>query len=79
MFSTLLKYNYYVRFKVFTAVNMKSSVFWDVTPLCSCNNRLGISSQRVSVVSVFSSSPILVTLMNEAFLRNVGSYKSHTA
>jgi hypothetical protein len=30
--------------------------------------------------SVVPSSPILVTLMKEAlFLRNVGSYKSHTA
>jgi hypothetical protein len=29
--------------------------------------------------SVVPSSPILVTLMEAEFLRNVGSYKSHTA
>jgi hypothetical protein len=28
---------------------------------------------------VLFGSPILVTLMTEAFLRNAGSYKSHTA
>jgi hypothetical protein len=26
-------------FEVFTAVNMKSGVFWDVTPCGSCKNR----------------------------------------
>jgi hypothetical protein len=30
----------YVRFEVFTAVTMKNSVFWDVTPCDSCKNRL---------------------------------------
>jgi hypothetical protein len=29
----------YVRFEVFTAVNMKNGVFWDVTPYGSCKNR----------------------------------------
>jgi hypothetical protein len=29
----------YVRFEVFTAVNMKNGVFWDVTPHGSCRNR----------------------------------------
>jgi hypothetical protein len=28
-----------VRFKVFTAVTMKNSVFWDVTPSGPCKNR----------------------------------------
>jgi hypothetical protein len=28
-----------VRFEVFTAVTMKNSVFWDVTPCGSCKNR----------------------------------------
>jgi hypothetical protein len=28
-----------VRFEVFTAVTMKSGVFWDVTPCGSCKNR----------------------------------------
>jgi hypothetical protein len=35
---------------------------------------------ELAIASVVPSSPILVTLMKEAlFLRNVGSYKSHTA
>jgi hypothetical protein len=29
----------YVRFEVFTAVTMKSAVFWNVTPCDSCKNR----------------------------------------
>jgi hypothetical protein len=29
----------YVRFEVFTAVTMKSGVFWDITPCGSCNIR----------------------------------------
>jgi hypothetical protein len=46
---------------------MKNGVFWDVTTLAV-------------TASVVPSSPILVTLMKEAkFLRNFGSYKSHTA
>jgi hypothetical protein len=28
-----------VRFEVFTKVTMKNSVFWDVTPCCSCKKR----------------------------------------
>jgi hypothetical protein len=28
-----------IRFEVFTAVTMKNSVFWDVTPCGSCKNR----------------------------------------
>jgi hypothetical protein len=27
-----------VRYEVFTAVNMKNAVFWDVTPRDSCKN-----------------------------------------
>jgi hypothetical protein len=30
---------YYVGFDVFTAVNMKNAVFWDVAPVGSCKNR----------------------------------------
>jgi hypothetical protein len=30
-----------VRFEVFTAVTMKSGVFWDVMPCGSCKNRFG--------------------------------------
>jgi hypothetical protein len=42
---------------------------------------LRIVLRLVVTASVFPSSPILVTLMKEAlrFLRNIGSYKSHTA
>jgi hypothetical protein len=34
---------FFVRFEVFTAVVMKSIIFWDVTPrsLLSCNRRFG--------------------------------------
>jgi hypothetical protein len=28
-----------LRFEIFTAVTMKNSVFWDVTPCGSCKNR----------------------------------------
>jgi hypothetical protein len=75
----------HVRFEVFTAVIMKNCVFWDVTPCGSCKNRRLVflrSVRRLLVTaSVVPSSPILVILMKEAlkFLRNVGSYKSHTA
>jgi hypothetical protein len=48
-----------VRFDVFKAVTMKNGVFWDVTPCGSCKNR------RFGAY-VVPSSPILVTLMNEA-------------
>jgi hypothetical protein len=29
---------HYVRFKVLTAVDMKNTVFWDITPFCCCQN-----------------------------------------
>jgi hypothetical protein len=29
----------FVRFEVFTAMTMKNTVFWDVTPCCCCKNR----------------------------------------
>jgi hypothetical protein len=55
------------RFEVFTAVTMKNGVFWGFSPL------------QVAA-GVVPSSPIFVTLMKGSrFLRNVGSYKSHTA
>jgi hypothetical protein len=67
------------------AVN--NGVFWDVTPRGSCKNRRfgGTEAQlrRLLVAaSVFPISLILVTLMETGdarFLRNVDSYKSHTA
>jgi hypothetical protein len=63
----------YLRFEVFTALNMKNGVFWDVTLCGSCKNqRFGgtafLCSMRELLVaaSVVPSSPILVTLMKEA-------------
>jgi hypothetical protein len=50
-----------VRFEVFTALAMKSGVFWDVTPwyfFAACRWLL-------VTVSIVTSSPILVTLMKE--------------
>jgi hypothetical protein len=52
-------WRHYVRFEVFTAVTMKNGVFWDVTP-CGSMGRLLVAA------SVVPSSPILVTLMEEA-------------
>jgi hypothetical protein len=47
--------------------------------LKSYMNSLSISSQCASVAGIVPTSQILVTLMKEKFLRNVGSYMSHTA
>jgi hypothetical protein len=74
---------------------MKNGVFWVVTPCGSCKNRRfggtwlllhqgdkNRSVRRLLVAAcVVPIAPIFVTLMKEApgFLRNVGSYKSHTA
>jgi hypothetical protein len=38
-----------------------------------------VASEFVSAASVVPNSPILVTLIKATFLRNVESYKSHTA
>jgi hypothetical protein len=44
-------------------IYLKNAVFWDVTPFCSCARCV----LRLQVIAhVFSSSPILVTLMMEA-------------
>jgi hypothetical protein len=45
-----------VRFEVFTAVTMKSGVFWDVTACGSCKNRL--SEERSTFI-------IRVTIIGE--------------
>jgi hypothetical protein len=69
-----------VRFQVFTAVTMKNGAFRDATPCGSCKNRRFGSAAFIRVTGEFSSSvrrllvtasvlpssPILVTLMNEA-------------
>jgi hypothetical protein len=68
-----------VRFEVFTVVTMKNGVFWDVMPWALVRTDV---KKRASVASYgyVPSSPILVTLMMKTkFLRNVGSYESHTA
>jgi hypothetical protein len=83
-----------VRFEIFTAVTMKNGLFWAVTPCGSCKNRrlggtfclhrqgefLGIVRRLLVMANVAPSSPFLVTLIDGGakFLRNVGSYKSHT-
>jgi hypothetical protein len=43
--------------------------------------KIGELGTTLAAASLVPSSPILVTLMKESakFLRNVGSYKSHTA
>jgi hypothetical protein len=61
---------------------MKNGVVWDVTPCGSCKYRRILCNVRQLLVtaSVVPSSPILDPDEGEAkFLRNVGSYKSHTA
>jgi hypothetical protein len=56
-------------FEVFTAVNMKKGVFWDVTPCGSCKNRRFGGTWRLLHPDEGGAR----------FLRNVGSYKIHTA
>jgi hypothetical protein len=59
---------HYVGFEVFTAVTMKNAAFWDLVPRGSCNNRRFGGTGRM-----FSKDG------GNTFLRNVGSYKTHTA
>jgi hypothetical protein len=59
-----------VRFEVFTTVNMKNVVFWDVTPCDSCKNRRFRGNLRTVLrllvtANVVPSSQFLVTLMKE--------------
>jgi hypothetical protein len=58
-----------LRFEVYKAVTMKKGVFWDVTPCGSCKNDV---SEELSA----SCHP---DEGGAKFLRNVGSYNSHTA
>jgi hypothetical protein len=60
-----------VRFEVFTAVTVKNGVFWDVTPCGSCKNRRFAGTWRL----LHQGDP---DEGGARFLRNVGSYKSHT-
>jgi hypothetical protein len=61
-----------VRFEVSTAVTMKNAVLLDVTPYGSCKNQRfgGTSKLTDSCHSDYGGAKLL---------RNVGSYKSHTA
>jgi hypothetical protein len=66
------------RFKVFTAVSMKNSVLWDVTPCVSCNNRRFASVVwllvTANVIHIFTDS-CLPDGGGYTSFRNVGSYK----
>jgi hypothetical protein len=56
---------------------LKNTVFWNVTPCGSCKDR---GFEAVVTANVVPSSPILVTYDGgDMFLRNIGSYKTHTA
>jgi hypothetical protein len=73
---------YYVRFEAFTAVTVKSAVLWDITPCDSCTNRRSClcSVLRLLVTAnIAPSSLIHPDDGYDTFLRNVGSYKSHTS
>jgi hypothetical protein len=75
----------YESFEVFTAVTMKNGVFWDVTPCDSCKNRRfeELSAFFIRVTRIGQLGTTLALTSNPdggaKFLRNVGSYKSHTA
>jgi hypothetical protein len=60
----------YVRFEVFTAVTMKNSVFWDVTPCGSCKN---VSKERIAyiirVTRIGEVGPTLAATSNRRTLR----------
>jgi hypothetical protein len=69
----------YVRFEVFTAVAIKNAVFWDVTPCGSCKiQRFGVMHRRYHREGTPADS-FHPDDGGDAFLRNVGSYKSQTA
>jgi hypothetical protein len=69
--------NYYLGFEVFTAVVMKSMIFWDVTPcsLLRCNRRFGGTStlQHQGRRKKFSKKPASKQGASSGmFPRNVG-------
>jgi hypothetical protein len=70
--SNIKNYDVLVRFEVSTAVTMMIIIFWEMTPCGSYKNRR------------FGGSYRLLALLHpedggDTILRNVGSYKSHTA
>jgi hypothetical protein len=56
----------YVRVEVFTAANMKNSVFWDLS--LAALVRTDVSEELSSFI-----------IRGATFLRNIGSYKNHIA
>jgi hypothetical protein len=67
-------------------VNMKTGVFWDAMPCGSCKNRR-FGGTYASVIRVTRIGELGTALTDSChhddggakFLRNVGSYKNHTA
>jgi hypothetical protein len=58
--------------KLTTVHELKNTVFWDVTPCGSCENR---SVRRLLVTAnIVPSSPILITLMMEALISSETSF-----
>jgi hypothetical protein len=86
--------HYQVTTKFILIHYLKNDVFWDVTPCGSCKKRLSASIMRVTRISELGPT-LAVTSKRRTlprntncchpddggakFLRNVGSYKSHTA
>jgi hypothetical protein len=79
-----------LRFRVFTAVTMKNSVFWDVRPSGFCMNRRFGGTYRLQHQGDNNPGPVNVGKEIFAdschpddrgitFLRNIGSYKGHSA
>jgi hypothetical protein len=63
----------YLRFEVFTAVTMKNTVFWNVTPCGPCENQPHRVLQLLVIANAVPSSLILFTLMMEAISSSVTS------
>jgi hypothetical protein len=61
------------KFEVFTAVNFKDAVFWDVKSCGSCKNRHYGGTYRLNLYGDKSDDG------GDMFFQDVGSYKSYTA
>jgi hypothetical protein len=74
------KVSMHARFEVFTAVTMKNGVFCDITPCGSCTNLIFLRSlRRLLVTASVVPRRRFPDEGGAKILRNVGSYKSHTA
>jgi hypothetical protein len=81
--------NHRVRSEVFTAVNMKNAVFWDMAPCRSCVNRRFGWTYRFSLQGLQSASACSRWFFarglfypedgGDTFLRHVDSHKIYTA